>query len=398
MLRILTFSTLYPSSVRPGHGIFVETRLRELVASGQVDARVIAPVPWFHSTNSRFGEYARMARTPRCEQRNGLDVQHPRYLLPPKIGMTIAPFSLALGAMSAVSRLIKEGFSIDLIDAHYYYPDGVAAAILAQRFNLPFTVTARGTDVNLIAKLPIPGRLVGWAAKRAHTSIGVSRALTTAMADLGIPPSKLITIANGVDLTQFQIQSQDAARAALGWPAGPTLLSVGNLVENKGHHLVIEALMGLPEFRLFVVGDGPERLALERLASKSGVAPRVTFLGRIDHGKIAACYSAADMLVLASSREGMPNVLLESMACGTPVVATAVGGIPEVVTNNNAGRVIPERTAAAIVGAVLDLWRNLPAREVVRGCAMDKGWQSTTEEQIRLFSSIAARAGGQTRA
>jgi len=107
MLRILTFSTLYPSSVRPGHGIFVETRLRELVASGQVDARVIAPVPWFHSTNSRFGEYARMARTPRCEQRNGLDVQHPRYLLPPKIGMTIAPFSLALGAMSAVSRLIK---------------------------------------------------------------------------------------------------------------------------------------------------------------------------------------------------------------------------------------------------------------------------------------------------
>ncbi|MCY7305745.1 MAG: glycosyltransferase family 4 protein, partial [Rhodoferax sp.] len=165
-IRILTFTTLYPSSVRPGHGIFVETRLRELMASGQVDARVIAPVPWFHSTHSRFGEYARMARTPRREMRNGLDVQHPRYFLPPKIGMTIAPFSLALGAMSAVRRLIKEGFSIDLIDAHYYYPDGVAAAILAQRFNLPFTVTARGTDVNLIARLPITGGLVRWAAKR----------------------------------------------------------------------------------------------------------------------------------------------------------------------------------------------------------------------------------------
>ncbi len=398
MIRVLTFSTLFPSCVRPGHGIFVETRLRELVASGQVEARVIAPVPWFPSTHSRFSEYARMARTPRRELRNGLDVQHPRYFLPPKIGMTIAPFSLALGAMSAVSRLIREGFSIDLIDAHYYYPDGVAAAILAQHFKLPFTVTARGTDVNLIAKLTVPGGLMRWAAKRAHASIGVSRALTHAMAELGVPASNLVTIPNGVDLAQFKLQSQASARAALGWPDGPILLSVGNLIENKGHHLVIEALLGLPEFRLFVAGDGPERQALERLAAKSGMASRVTFLGQVDHGQIASCYSAADILVLASSREGMPNVLLESMASGTPVVATAVGGIPEVVTNNNAGRVIPERTAAAIVGAVLDLWRNLPAREVVRECATHKGWQSTTEAQIRLFSSIAARAGGQIRA
>ena len=125
----LTFSTLYPSSVRPGHGIFVETRLRELVSSGEVEARVIAPVPWFFSTNPKYGEYARIARTPTRETRNEFDVQHPRYFLPSGIGMNIAPFTLAMGAIPAVKRLIDAGYDFDVIDAHYYYPDGVAAAI-----------------------------------------------------------------------------------------------------------------------------------------------------------------------------------------------------------------------------------------------------------------------------
>ena len=151
MIRLLTFSSLFPSSVRPAHGIFVETRLRELLASGQVEAKVVAPVPWFFSTDEqRWGERARMARTPARETRNGIDVLHPRYLLLPKIGMTLAPLGMAMGAIPAVQRLIDEGFDFDVIDAHYYYPDGVAAAIIARHFGKPFTVTARGTDLNLI--------------------------------------------------------------------------------------------------------------------------------------------------------------------------------------------------------------------------------------------------------
>ena len=388
-IRLLTFSTLYPSAARPGHGIFVETRLRELVASGQVDSRVIAPVPWFFSTHPRFGDYARMASTPARELRNGLDVQHPRYFLPPKVGMNIAPFALAMGARPAIQRLLDEGFAFDMIDAHYYYPDGVAAALLARYFNKPFTVTARGSDINLIANHSIPGKLMRWAASRASASIGVSRALTDAMQAMGMPASRLVMIPNGVDLKRFHIQSQLSARAALGWPEGPTLLSVGNLVENKGHHLAIEALTRLPGVRLFIAGEGPERYSLEALASRLHVSTRLRFLGRVDQDQLAKCYSAADILVLPSSREGWPNVLLESMACGTPVVATRVGGIPEIVTSASAGRLMPGRTQMDVVEAVTDLWQHLPDRTAVRSCAKGCSWQSTTDAQIGLFQRIA---------
>ena len=121
VIRTLLFSSLYPSSVRPGHGIFVETRLRELLGSGRVCTRVVAPVPWFFSTHPRFGTYARMARTPRHEVFRGVDVSHPRYFLPPKVGMTIAPLSLAMGALPALRRLQRDGFDFDLIDACLLY-------------------------------------------------------------------------------------------------------------------------------------------------------------------------------------------------------------------------------------------------------------------------------------
>jgi len=391
MIRILTFSTLFPSSVRPGHGIFVETRLRELVASGQIETRVVAPVPWFFSTNPRFGQYARIASTPRREMRNGLEVLHPRYLLPPGVGMSMAPFALAVGARATVRRLLDQGYDFDVIDAHYYYPDGVAAALLARHFRKPFTVTARGSDINLIANHAVPRKLMRWAANRAAASIGVSRALTNVMASLGMPQSKLIVMPNGVDLMRFRLRDKAAARAELSWPAGPTLLSAGNLVENKGHHLAIEALAGLPEFRLVIAGEGPERNALADLAARLQVAQRVQFAGRVDQERLAVCYGAADILVLASSREGWPNVLLEAMACGTPVVATNVGGIPEIVTTAEAGRILSDRSASAVVQAVTELWREMPEPAAVHARAAGCSWDSTSRAQLRLFGQIATR-------
>ena len=396
-IRLLTFSTLYPSSVRPGHGIFVETRLRELVSSGEVESRVVAPVPWFFSTDPRFGEYARMARTPLRETRNGFDVQYPRYFLPPKVGMNIAPFTLAMGARPAVKRLIDEGYDFDVIDSHYYYPDGVAAAILARHFKKPFTVTARGSDINLISRHLIPRRLMGWAAEWASASIGVSAALTDAMRQLGMPAPRLRTMPNGVDMTLFRMHPQMEARAALGWLQAPTLLSVGNLVENKGHHIAIESLAQLPEFRLVISGEGPQRPALEQLARQLGVSPRLTFLGRVDQAQLAVCYSAADILVLPSSREGWPNVLLESMACGTPVVATRVGGIPEIVNSAQAGRLISARTASSLVEGILALWRSLPEKSEVRLIAQANSWQRTTDAQLALFDQIVSETRGAVR-
>ena len=130
-MKILLFSSLYPSSVRPVHGVFVETRLRELLKTGEVEAKVVAPVPWFPSKSPRFGEYAQYASTPLQEVWNGIDVHHPRYLLLPKIGMNMAPDTMASGAMATIREIIESGFDFDLIDAHYFYPDGVAAMLLS---------------------------------------------------------------------------------------------------------------------------------------------------------------------------------------------------------------------------------------------------------------------------
>ena len=388
MIRLLTFSTLYPSSVNPNHGIFVETRLRELLLSGEVEARVVSPVPWFFSKNPRFGDYALMARIPRREAYNGIDVQHPRFFLPPKIGMTVAPLLMALGAARTLRKLLDEGYDFDLIDAHYYYPDGVAAALLAKWFHKPFVVTARGTDINLISKYAIPRKLIRWSAGRAKASIAVSRALGEKLAELGADRAKLTVLRNGVDIERFSPIPQHEARNELGWPDEPTLISVGNLVENKGHHIALEVIAQMPGFRLVIVGCGPEREALAQLARHLRITHRVEFVGRIAQERLSVFYSAADILILASSREGWPNVLLEAMACGTPVIASDVGGIPEIVTNPSVGRLTADRSVDGFLPLIRDLWGNYPERSAVRRHAEAFGWKDITNAQLSVFGGI----------
>ena len=389
MIRTLLFSTLYPSSVRPIHGIFVETRLRELLKSGLVETRVVAPVPWFPFADPLFGDYGRFANTPLTERRNGIEVHHPRYALLPKIGMNIAPYTLALGALGTLMKLIRQGFNFDLIDAHYYYPDGVAAAILAKWLNKPFVVTARGSDLNVISKYRYPRKLMRQTANEAHASIGVSESLVKILADLGVNNDKLFVFRNGVDLELFQPEKQKEARSRLGLPDKKTLFSVGNLVELKGHHIVIEALDLLPnDISLVIAGDGPEKQRLEALARQRGVSERVRFAGQIPNADLKWWYSASDALVLCSSREGWPNVLLESMACGTPVVATNVGGTREIIRDPVVGCLLNERNPQELANACKSLLLSRVDRTAVRNYAENFGWELTTKNQIGLFEEI----------
>lgn len=389
-LRTLLFSSLYPSAVRPVHGIFVETRLRELLKTGQVQTQVVAPVPWFPFQGQRFGEYGLFAATPRFERRNDVDVYHPRYFLPPKVGMNLAPHTMARAALPILQKLIREGFDFDLIDAHYYYPDGVAAGILARWLGKPFVVTARGTDLNLISQYAYPRKLMLQTAQAASASIGVCQALMDSLHALGANPAKLHTLRNGVDLQRFVPQPRPLARQKLGLaPDAKLLLSVGHLIERKGHHLAIEALPLLPpEVQLLIAGGGPERAALQRLADRLGVAGRVQFAGVVAQADLAGWYSAADALVLCSSREGWANVLLESMACATPVIATAIWGTPDVVSCPEAGVLMADRSASSLVAAWQQLCANYPSPEATRAHAEKFSWEATTQGQLSLFRSV----------
>ncbi len=386
-MRILTFSSLYPNAEQPSHGIFVEQRLRQLLRYSPIETRVVAPVPWFPFQHSCFGKYGKFARIPDKENRHDIDVLHPRYLLLPKIGMNIAPWFMAAGLQRNLRKRGTPLDDFDLIDAHYFYPDGVAAAILAKALGKPLLITARGTDINLIPKYNIPRRWILWAANQAKALITVCQALKDELVSLGVSEKKITVLRNGVDLDFFCETERESNRKLLGLSRS-TIMSVGHLVERKGHDLVIQSLLDVPETDLLIVGAGQELKALQHLTTRLGLDTRVRFIGEVSQADLKKYYSAADVLVLASSREGWPNVLLESMACGTPVVATNVWGSPEVVTKPEAGRLVEERTPACIAKSIKELLKNYPSRIDTRCYAEQFSWSETSQGQIELFREI----------
>jgi len=388
-MKLLCFSTLYPNAADPNRGIFIEHRLRRLVETGAVQAKVIAPVPWFPFPQPVFKSYARFAKAPAQEVRHGIEIVHPRYVVVPKIGMHLTPYTLARCALSSAQRIIADGFHFDAIDAHYFYPDGVAAAVLAEKLAKPLMVTARGTDINLIPRSRIALARMRRAARTADALGAVCQALADEMDRLSFPSDKLHVLRNGVDLDLFCPGDRDEARKRWNL-SGPTLLSVGSLIPRKGHHLTIEALRDLTDFTLLIAGEGPERTALASLAKRIGVSTRVRFLGPIAHEALPRLYQAADLSVLASSREGWANVILESLACGTPVIASDIWGTPEVIKAPEAGQLLSKRSAKAIVESVNAFWTARPARAETRAYAEGFSWAQTSQKQIDIFKDLVA--------
>jgi teichuronic acid biosynthesis glycosyltransferase TuaC len=391
VLRILTFSNLYPSDANPRHGIFVEQRLRQLTAAKPVEPFVVAPVPWVPFAAS-FGErYAQHLSTERESVRHGIPVVYPRYPHVPVIGMTLAPYLMAAAAGGVLARIHRERHAFQLIDAQYFYPDGVAAAMIAARLGVPFTVTARGSDLNFIAQYVGPRRMIRWAARRAAAVITVSAALKRTFDSLETGQSHVAVLRNGVDTHLFRPLARDAARATVGTPNELTLLAVANLRPEKGLDLAIEALALVPQARLLIVGSGPELARLQKLARARAVAERVSFRGAVPQEDLVHYYSAADVSLLCSTREGLPNVVLESIACGTPVVSADVGGAAEVVTRREVGALFTTRSAAEVARCVCEvLARGLAQTDVARHAA-EFSWGSTVDRQFELFSSIVAQ-------
>jgi glycosyltransferase involved in cell wall biosynthesis len=396
-IRLLTFTTLFPNAEQPNHGVFVENRLRHLVASGEVSSTILAPVPYMPDIPGLAAiaggrGWDRYARVPADETRHGLRVYHPRYPVIPRFGMNVAPALLAWAAERRLRRLIADGLQFDAIDAHYVYPDGVAALRLGKVFGKPVAITARGSDITQLPLYPTPRRMITQTVRNADALIAVSAALGETLVALGAPRQRVHVLRNGIDTTMFQPVDRAAARAHLHQEGlnipGPLLISVGLLIERKRHDLTIAALAELPGVHLLLIGEGPERAALRALATHLGVADRVSFGGTRAHAELPLYYSAADAMVLASSREGWANVLLEAMACGTPVIVSNIPGNPEVVQTADAGLVVEQNTPAGITNAVRRLLAQPPSRAATRAYAEAFSWDATTAGQIRLFRDL----------
>jgi glycosyltransferase involved in cell wall biosynthesis len=395
-LRLLTFTSLYPSAARPRHGIFVESRLQRLVARGGLRASVIAPVPWFPFTGDRWGEYARMAATPLIERRGGLEVRYPRYLMLPRIGMALQPQAMAQAGLAEARRLLAEGTEFDLVDAHYLSPDGVAAAAVARRLERPLVLSARGSDVNVIGQMPGPRERILKAIEQSAGVIAVSSALRAALIGMGVPAERITVLRNGVDTELFQPVDRVGARRELGLPVdGRMVASVGNLVPGKRNDLALEAAASVDGLNIVFVGRGSERARLERLALERSMRDRVWFFDEMPQSRLRFVYSAANALVLASEREGWPNVLLESAACGTPAIAFNVGGVPEILTDPAAGTIIRgEQSAAQLAGAIRTLLEQPPLPAAVRAAAVRFSWEPVLDAQLALYRRVARGSVG----
>lgn len=387
-MNILVLTTLYPNNVQHRHGIFIENRVKELVKRyPDAKVKVVAPVPYFPSWLPING-YKQYSDVSQQEVRSGIDVFHPKYLVIPKIGMNITPYFLYRSCLTSIDRIQDEGFSIDVIDSHYFYPDGVVASWIGKNLNIPVIVTARGSDINVIPENKIAKKRIVKSLMNVQASAAVSQALADEMVKLAPLAKPPIVLRNGVDLDFFHPNATKPQLPFTIESDEKLILSIGNLVELKGHHLVIEALSSLDKVKLIIIGEGEQKPTLQKLVEDLLLTDRVFFTGNIMQADLPGYYATADALVLASSREGMPNVLLESLACGTPVVATNVGGSSEVITQNRVGQLLNERSAKSIVNALKTIFSQECTSESIRLFSQQLSWGKITEKQFNSLNAV----------
>lgn len=380
--RVLLFSTVFPNAAQPHHGVFVRERMRGL-PSGEFDVRVVAPTPWFPLVSGLRPGFR--PQVPAQEVQEGVPVLHPRFLSIPGILKCLDGLFLFLWTLPVLIRLRRE-FRFDVIDAHFVYPEGLAAVLAGLVFRVPVTVTLRG-----MLPLLVPFRLrrpqLRFALRRAARVIAVSESLKRDAVALGIPSERVRVIENGIDPGLFHPIDRTEARRSLGLPKyGPVLVSVGTLAPRKGFHLVMEAMAKLkknwPTLRFAIVGgDGAEGAMgneLRQLAQKLGIADRVVFAGPRKRGELASWYAAADLFVLATAHEGCPNVVLEALACGTPVLGTPVGSIPELLSQDVG--IVVERDVESIAAGIDQALKRGWDRDAVRARIESRTWRAVGME------------------
>ena len=389
-MKVLSFTSLYPNNLQPTQGVFIKERMCAFSKLEGVTLKVVAPVPYFPPI--KIGQRWQYRQVVEKEVIEGVEVTHPRYFMTPKIGMTLYGLFLCLSVLPHLKR-IQKTFDFDLIDSHFVYPDGFAAVLLGKILKKPVTISARGSDVNVYKELRVIPHLLRYALNRADRVVAVSQALASTMEGLGIPKEKIVVIPNGVDCAKFFRESQYEARKRVGLRPGKALLSIGHMTRNKGFDLLLHALKILIDRRkdadlhLTIIGKGTMQRELEQIIASLALRERVRFVGALPHDQLRAWYSAADVFCLASDQEGWPNVVVESLACGTPVVATKAGGIPEIVYSHHLG-ILTERTPHALAEGIEEALDRAWDREAIAREAQNHQWSQVAQRLLTVFEGV----------
>lgn len=389
-MRILTLSTLFPAASRPNFGIFVERQTSALAAVRDFAVTIINPIgtaPWpFNQLAGR----AAFRGLPDEEEWGGLEVYRPHFTAIPMIGERFNPDMIAR-AVLPLARKLHAQTPFDLIDAEFFYPDGPAAMQLAEALGIAFTIKARGADIHHWGRQPGCTGQILEAADKAAGLLAVSGALKADMVELGMTGSKIHVHYTGLDQSRFAPRDRVAAKARLGL-SGPVMLSVGALIARKKQNLLIEALPALPDMTLLLAGQGESEAGYRALAARLGVADRVRFLGSVPHDDLPALFAAADIMALVSESEGLANAWVEALACGTPIIASDVGGIRELLKTGAAGHIVAP-DPMAIAEAARAILADPPSAAAVAENVQAFSWDENARQLAAFFRQVSADQG-----
>lgn len=388
-LRVLTLSSLFPSTEKPVFGLFVARQTQALAALPDTQVQVVAPLgipPW---PLSLAPQYRAIRRLPHAETFEGLQIWRPHFRHWPG---SEGRFDIAalIKTLRPLLAKIRQNFPFDVIDAQYFFPDGPAALALGRQFGVPVSIKARGADIQYWGHRPGPGKAIREAGQAADGLLAVSAALKADMVQLGLPADRICVHYTGVDLGLFQLQNRAQAKAALG-ANGPLIASLGALIPRKQQSLLIEALTWVPEARLALIGDGPDKARLKALAQQLGVAGRVIWVGARSPAQVALWLAAADVMALTSASEGLANAWIEALACGTPIVISDVGGAREVLSDDRIGQIVPQEPYA-IAMALKRLMRDPPSPHLCRAHVTRMTWAKNAQA-LRDHLSALVRKG-----
>lgn len=382
-MNILALTNLYPSAWDPRRAAYNRQQFTRL---GQRDRVVVmAAVPWPLRLRARQAAPAN----------GGIEVRRFTFFYLPGIQPAWQPACWFASLWAQHGRWLREQ-RIDCLLASWAFPDAVAVARLARRLRKPYVVKVHGSDINVMAREPARCAAIRSTLQGAAAVVAVSRALAAAVVELGVESTRVQVIYNGVDAERFAPGDRRAARQRLGVPVdGRRLLYVGNLKASKGCLDLIEALPVLlraePATVVVFVGAGPDRAALLQRIEQLGLTRQVLLAGEVNHEQLPDQYRAADLVCLPSHNEGVPNVLLEAMACGVPVLATRVGGIPEVVPEV-AGALVPAGDPAALAAALPVALERRWDTAAIRRHAEGFRWDDNVDAIHRVLADAAATA------
>ena len=384
-MNILLYTNLFPSMKEPTRGVFNLHGFEPLARSHRV--RVVAPVGWWR----RLRDPGSLFSTP-CEQRGGLDACYPTVWGIPRARAHRHASMMYRSTRGLVMQMHAEA-PFDGVIGSFAYPDAVAAARLAAELEVPLIALVLGSDINALAQRRSLAPQIRAALRQAELVVALTQPLKQRVIELGVDPAKVVVQHNGVDGDRFNIRDRQQARERLGQErSAPLVCYVGNLVPEKGPDVLLRAFARLrnimPGVRLVFVGDGNLRTSLGRDAQRMGIASSVKFAGRQRPEEIPWWIAACDVLCLPSRREGCPNVVLEAHASGRPVVASAVGGVPELVSDRNGMMVPPDepaQLAEALHTTLTRLWN--PAE--IRGALHSLSWDDFAAVFSSAFASLS---------